>query len=104
MALGFDDKNAVIGRSEKDIKKYGEKGTAFLGKVVMSAGQHPVLGRKILMDISRPHVVLVCGKRGGGKSYTMGVIIEEFTRLPQSVRQRLSVLVIDTVGIFCEKP
>ncbi len=68
MALGIgDDKKAIIGRSISDVEKYGDKGTAYLGKVVMSSGERPVLGRKIMMDVTKPHVVLVCGKRGGGK-------------------------------------
>ena len=98
--LEFIGKDAIIGRSEKHIKKYGTKGTAYIGKVVMSAGERPVLGRRVLMDISRSHVVLICGKRGGGKSYTMSVIIEEFCKQPPAIRNRLSVIVIDTVGIF----
>jgi len=33
-------------------------------------------------------------------SYTMSVFLEEFARLPVEVRQRISVITIDTVGIF----
>ncbi|MFH1545729.1 MAG: ATP-binding protein, partial [archaeon] len=57
-------------------------------------------GRKVLMDIANPHVILICGKRGGGKSYSMSVLLEEFARQPFSVKKRISVIVIDTVGIF----
>lgn len=93
-------KKSVIGRSASDIEKYGERGTAYLGKVVMSAGEMPVLGRKILVDIAKPHVVLICGKRGGGKSYAMAVLLEEFARQPPEIKHRISVIAIDTVGIF----
>jgi uncharacterized protein len=62
-----EDKVSIIGRSLKDIEKYGEKGCIDLGKVVMSSGEKPVLGRKVVMDVTKSHVVLVCGKRGGGK-------------------------------------
>ncbi len=92
--------NSIIGRSEENIKKYGEKGTAYLGKVVMSSGENPVLGRKVLMDIAEPHVVLICGKRGGGKSFTLCVLLEELARQPAEIRSRISVIAIDTVGIF----
>ncbi|MDO8538105.1 MAG: LAGLIDADG family homing endonuclease, partial [archaeon] len=61
------EKSSVIGRTDADLKKYGEKGTAYIGKVVLSSGENPVLGRKILMDVAKPHLVLICGKRGGGK-------------------------------------
>ncbi|MFH1586273.1 MAG: LAGLIDADG family homing endonuclease [Candidatus Diapherotrites archaeon] len=67
MALELSNKASLVGRSLKDIEAYGEKGTAYIGKVVMSSGEKPVLGRKILCDIAKPHVMLICGKRGGGK-------------------------------------
>jgi len=100
MAIEISERSAVIGRSLGDIEKYGEKGTAYIGKVVMSTGERPVLGRKVLMDLARPHVILICGKRGGGKSYSMAVVIEEFARQPEFIRKRISCIVIDTVGIF----
>ena len=63
----FSKEPAVLGRDLKDLDKYGSSGTAYIGKVVMSSGERPVLGRKVLLDVSRPHLMLVCGKRGGGK-------------------------------------
>ena len=101
MAVEADlSKDSIIGRSLDDIDKYGDKGTAYLGKVVMSTGEKPVLGRKILCDVAQPHLMLICGKRGLGKSYTMAVVMEEFARQPFEVKQRLSAIAIDTVGIF----
>ncbi len=99
MATAVEDKS-IIGRSEHGIEKYGDRGTAYLGKVVMSSGENPVLGRKIVMDIAEPHVVLICGKRGGGKSYSLAVLLEELARQPAEIRSRISVIAIDTVGIF----
>ena len=100
MAIEEMGKDSIIGRSPDDIDKYGDKGTAYLGKVVMSTGEKPVLGRKILCDVAKPHLMLICGKRGGGKSYSMAVLLEEFARQPFEVKQRISVIAIDTVGIF----
>ena len=100
MTINLSDKKSIVGRSPKDIEKYGFDGSGYIGKVLMSKGEKPVLGRKIFMDMTRPHLVLVCGKRGGGKSYTMAVLLEEFARLPFSVKNRISVITIDTVGIF----
>ena len=94
------EKVSIIGRSLEDIEKYGEAGTAYLGKVVMSKGERPVLGRKIVADIAKPHLIMICGKRGGGKSYTLSILMEEFARLEPAVKRRISVIVIDTVGIF----
>ena len=100
MSLEMVNKSSVVGRSAKDIEKYGDKGTAYFGKSLLSTGEKPVLGRKILVDLAKPHVMLICGKRGQGKSYSMAVLIEEFARQPVAIRKRLSVIVIDTVGIF----
>jgi DNA helicase HerA-like ATPase len=102
MAKTFDfgKEKSILGRSEKDIAKYGDRGTAYLGRVVMSSGEHPVLGRKLMVDIAKPHVTLICGKRGGGKSYSMAVMLEAFAEQPPEIKRRLSVIAIDTVGIF----
>ena len=67
MQQDFSQEPAVLGRDLKDLEKYGSQGTAYLGKVVMSSGEKPVLGRKVMVDVSRPHLMLICGKRGGGK-------------------------------------
>ncbi|MCX6801838.1 MAG: ATP-binding protein [Candidatus Diapherotrites archaeon] len=100
MAIDLAAQESIVGRAQKDIDKYGAEGTGYIGKVVMSSGENPVLGRKIRMDLAEPHVVLICGKRGYGKSYSMAVLIEEFARLPVALQNRISVIVIDTVGIF----
>ena len=76
MSFDLSTEEVVVGRTESDTKKYGKKGTGFLAKVVMSSGENPVLGRKILVDLAKPHVVLVAGKRGSGKSFTMSVFLE----------------------------
>jgi hypothetical protein len=90
----------VIGKDWKDLKKFGEKGTAFIGKHVVGKGEESHLTNPILMDLTRPHIVLVCGKRGTGKSFTAGVIAEEIYKLPTEIRQNLSVIMIDTMGIY----
>lgn len=90
----------MLGRDLNDLQKYGSEGCAYVGKVVMSSGEKPVLGRKVLVDVSRPHLMLVCGKRGGGKSYTLAVMMEEFARLDPAIKSRVAAVTIDTVGIF----
>ncbi len=83
MAEDFSSKYSILGRSEKDIEQYGARGTSYYGKVVMSSGQNPVLGRKVMIDLARPHLVLVCGKRGGGKCLTgdTEILTEGFERI-----------------------
>lgn len=90
----------VIGRSEKDREKYGTEGTIFLGKHYVKMGQTTSLSNQIYMDVTRSHVVFVCGKRGSGKSYTMGVIAEGITDLPEEIKRNLAVVMLDTMGIY----
>ncbi len=90
----------IIGRGESDKKKYGKEGTILLGKHYIKMGQVTSLSNPILMDVTRSHVVFVCGKRGGGKSYTMGVIAEGMANLPPNIAENLSVIMLDTMGIY----
>ncbi|MEM5798435.1 MAG: ATP-binding protein [Candidatus Aenigmatarchaeota archaeon] len=90
----------VIGRDREDIKRYGSEGTAYIGKHIVGKGEEAHLTNPIHMDLIRPHVVLVAGKRGTGKSYSAGVIAEEIAMLPKEIRENLSVIMIDTMGIY----
>ncbi|NIO44416.1 MAG: DUF87 domain-containing protein [Candidatus Aenigmarchaeota archaeon] len=90
----------VIGREPEDFVVYDKKATVFLGKHIVGKGFNYHLTNPILMDVLRPHVILIVGKRGSGKSYSSAVIAEEITKLPDNVRQNLSCLLIDTMGIF----
>jgi hypothetical protein len=90
----------VVGRSKHDKEKYGTQGTIFLGKHYVTMGQTVALSNKVFLDMIRSHVIFVCGKRGGGKSYTMGVIAEGMADLPDSIRKNLSIIMLDTMGIY----
>jgi len=90
----------TIGRDTSDKKLFGDKGLIYLGKGYVKMGQYTSLSNKIWMDIARSHVVMIAGKRGSGKSYTLGVIAEELANLPQENAQNISSLIFDTMGIF----
>lgn len=90
----------IIGREPDDIKKYGKRGCIFIGKHIVGSGFESHLTNPVLMDVARPHVVLIVGKRGTGKSYTGAVISEEIMNLPDDVRNNLSVVIFDTMDIF----
>ncbi len=92
--------NVVIGRDMKDLERFGEKGTIFLGKHIVGTGEDAHLTSPILVDVLRPHCMIICGKRGGGKSYTLGVFVEEMKKIEKDVRKNLCSLMIDTQGIF----
>jgi len=63
-------------------------------------GRYNSLSNKIFMDVARSHVILVAGKRGSGKSYTLGVLAEEISNLPKDVSQNIATLMFDTMGIY----
>ena len=90
----------IVGRDEFDRHRFGEEGTIFLGKHYVKMGRTTSLSNNIYMDVARSHVVFVSGKRGSGKSYTMGVIAEGIARLPKEVSSNLSVIILDTMGVY----
>jgi len=74
------------------------------GKGLLSIGNYMALdhsrGAPVYLDALKPHAVLICGKRGYGKSYTMGCMLEELALLEPAIKKRLASVVIDTMGIF----
>ncbi|HEB47202.1 MAG TPA: ATP-binding protein [Candidatus Pacearchaeota archaeon] len=92
--------NITVGRDAADKKAFADKGLVFVGKGYVKMGQYTSLSNKIFMDIARSHVILVAGKRGSGKSYTLGVIAEELSNLPKEASQNIGSLIFDTMGIY----
>src|SRR3989338_3702049 len=90
----------IIGRSQEDLKKLGTAATIFIGKHYVKMGQTTSLSNNVYMDVAKSHVVFVCGKRGSGKSYTLGVIAESMLDLPAEIRNNLSIIMFDTMGIY----
>ncbi len=92
--------DVVIGRSEADREKLGTKGAILLGKHFVKMGRVTSLSNPVYLDMTRSHVVFICGKRGGGKSYTMGVIAEGMADLPLEIKKNISIIMLDTMGIY----
>jgi DNA helicase HerA-like ATPase len=92
--------SVVIGRNEKDHRDYGDLATTLIGKQYITMGNVVSLGNNIMLDALRPHVVLIAGKRGSGKSYTMGVIAEGLASLEEETAKSITSLIIDTMGIY----
>ena len=90
----------IVGRDEADKKRFGKEGLIYLGKQYVRMGHTVSLSNRILLDVARSHVILIAGKRGTGKSYSLGVIAEEISSLPKEVAQNIAVLIFDTMGIF----
>ncbi len=95
--MAFD---VVIGRSKEDLAKFGKEGTIFMGKQYVQMGQTTSLSNPVYLDISGSHVVFIVGKRGSGKSYTLGAVAEGLADLPMEIRKNLAILLIDTMGIY----
>ncbi|UCE35944.1 MAG: ATP-binding protein [Thermoplasmata archaeon] len=90
----------IFGREESLVKKVGNQGCCYLGKIVTyPAGRYEESG-SVYLDISSPHCMLVVGKRGTGKSYTLSVLAEGFGMLDTDIRERIAVLIFDTMSVF----
>lgn len=92
-------RNAVVlGRDKSAHEKYQDEGTLSLGVICehQPEEQASLFGFKVLFDAEFPHIVFVCGKRGSGKSYTLGVIAEELA----STDTGIGTIIIDPVGTF----
>jgi len=89
---GIEEKQYILGRKEKN-----GVGSLNIGRYYALDSS---LGSNVYIDIIHPHIVLICGKRGYGKSHTIGVFIEEIARLEKKVKNNLGVVVFDTLGIF----
>ena len=90
----------VVGRTKDDTEKFGTRGVGFIGKHIVGTGEDAHITTKVLVDLLRPHVILISGKRGTGKSYVAGILMEEIAMLPEEFRRNIAVVVIDTMGIF----
>jgi len=90
--LQDDEGKAFIGRKTSVFKKYGDEGALFIGRVA----EQDLQDKNVCLDSLNPHVVFVCGARGSGKSYVLGVIAEELALKNTNV----GVIVVDPVGVF----
>jgi len=92
--------DVIVGRNESDKKAFGKRGLAFIGKSYVTMGNYTSLSNPIYMDIVRSHVVLISGKRGSGKSYTIGTMAEAISNLGVEESGNIASLIFDTMGIF----
>lgn len=90
----------IIGRGEADKQKLGSKGAVLIAKHYVKMGRTVSLSNNVYLDVTRAHVFFVVGKRGSGKSYTMGVIAEGISDLPEEIKSNISVILLDTMGIY----
>jgi uncharacterized protein len=91
-SISISEKQYILGRREKT-----DEGVLNIGRYYALDGS---LGAPVFLDITRPHMVFICGKRGYGKSYTIGVFLEEIAAVEKAIKEQLAVVVLDTLGIF----
>lgn len=89
--------NIILGRTPKEVRKLGETLSISLGRKLEEDDNTKTA---VSLDVNSPHMILICGKRGYGKSFTLGVIVEGLANLPEEARKNLSLVIIDTMGIF----
>ena len=62
---------------------------------MLSIGRDIKTNDYVYLDVSRSRAALICGKRGSGKSYTLGVIVEELHQAGNVL-----TVIIDPMGIY----
>ena len=93
---------AILGRVQNFHAKYSSIGLGMLGAICESSDDILTshMGLPVHLDLISPHVLLVAGKRGSGKSYSLGVIAEELANAMERKEIEVAVVVIDTVDVF----
>ena len=74
----------IVGRDEDDTKKYGTTGTLFIGKHLVGTGEETHMTTPVLLDVLRPHIITISGKRGEGKCVLDSTLItlEDGSKIP----------------------
>ena len=60
-------------------------------------GRDATHNEPVYLDVGGARAVLICGKRGSGKSYTLGVFVEE---LLAEVADTIIPIVVDPIGVY----
>jgi len=92
----------VLGRSESFHRKYHTGGLGIIGGVSETSDDilTTLIGMPVNLDLMSPHVMFVAGKRGSGKSYTLGIIAEELALAMERREIEVATVVVDTVDVF----
>jgi hypothetical protein len=92
----------VLGRSESFHRKYYTGGLGTIGGVAETSDDilTSLMGMPVNLDLMSPHVMFVAGKRGSGKSYTLGIIAEELALAMERREIEVAAVVVDTVDVF----
>ncbi|GGJ02367.1 nucleotidyltransferase [Halobellus salinus] len=86
----------ILGRAPTDDIDSESDAAAYTGRLGHHRARDGSRGGPVAVDFDRPHAGLVVGKRGYGKSYTLGVLAEAAART-----HGVAPVVIDPMGVFC---
>ncbi|MHA2351761.1 MAG: ATP-binding protein [Candidatus Thorarchaeota archaeon] len=92
----------MLGRSDSFHRKYYTAGLGTIGGVAEGSDDilTSLMGMPVNLDLMSPHVMFVAGKRGSGKSYTLGIIAEELALAMERKEIEVAAVVVDTVDVF----
>jgi hypothetical protein len=85
----------VIGRREERGSAGRSKSGGPVGRLGRYRARDGSRGAPVCVDLDRPHAGLVVGKRGSGKSYTLGVLAEELAAV-----EGIAPIVLDPLDAF----
>lgn len=96
-------RHLIVGQRSED--RGNTDNLILLGKIIEEGSRtFNYSNFNVWLDITRPHVGFICGKRGEGKSYDLGVILEGLAGAKQSKittrRKIVSAIVFDTQDQF----
>jgi hypothetical protein len=92
----------ILGRSDSFHRKYRNHGLGMIGGVTETSDDvlTSLMGMPVNLDLMSPHVMLVAGKRGSGKSYTLGILAEELASAMERREIEVACVLVDTVDVF----
>lgn len=92
----------VLGRADSFHRKFRNTGLGLIGSVTETSDDvlTSLMGMPVNLDLMSPHVMFVAGKRGSGKSYTLGIIAEELALSMERREIEVAAVVVDTVDVF----
>jgi hypothetical protein len=85
----------ILGRVPTDDVDSDSDADAYAGRLGHHRARDGSRGAPVAVDFDRPHAGLVVGKRGYGKSYTLGVLAEAAART-----HGVAPVVVDPMGVF----
>jgi DNA helicase HerA-like ATPase len=88
----MERQSLIIGRSRDDTQMFGTCDAFLFGRTI--GDEH----RNIYFDALYQHLVLIFGKKGFGKSYTMAMLAEGLNSIEDT--GNISVIMVDTMATF----